>query len=71
MITCKECNDLLGEYVGIGVKNFHTDGIFFYYGDLLEVNSDYLKIKMTIGYKQIELSEIVEIKIARREGYRN
>ena len=69
MITCKECTDLKNKYVGIGVKNFHKNGLFFYYGDLIQVNKAYLKLKMSTGYKQIELNEIVEIKLARRSSY--
>ena len=54
------------ERVGVGVANFLNGGIFYYYGQLLEVTDEYAKIRMDIGYKQIRLDEIIEIKRARR-----
>jgi len=66
MIESSECKEFLNQRVGVGVTNFLNGGIFFYYGELLEVTNQYVKIKMDIGYKQINLVEIVEIKMARR-----
>jgi len=65
MITCSECKEFLNERVGIGTTNFRNGGLFYYYGQLLEVTDQYIKIRMSIGYKQINLDEIVEIKRAR------
>jgi len=66
MIESKECNEFLDQRVGIGVTNFENGGIFYYYGILLEVTDQYVKIKMDIGYKQINLEDIIEIKTARK-----
>lgn len=66
MITCSECREFLNERVGVGITNFHNGGLFYYYGELLEVTERYVKIKMDIGYKQINLDEIVEIKKAKK-----
>jgi len=66
MIESNECDEFLNQRVGIGVANFENGGIFFYYGQLLEVTNEYAKIKMDTGYKQIPLDEIIEIKSARR-----
>ena len=66
MIDSNECMEFLNHRVGIGVTNFENGGIFYYYGQLLEVTDEYVKIKMDIGYKQIRLDEIIEIKRARR-----
>jgi len=66
LIESDECNEFLNERVGVGVANFENGGIFYYYGILLEVTTQYVKIKMDIGYKQINLEEIIEIKTARK-----
>ena len=66
MITCSECSEFIGKRVAVGVTDFVQGGNFYYYGVLLEVTDEYVKIRMNIGYKQILLSEIIEIKMARR-----
>ena len=66
MIESSECGEFLDERVAIGVTNFENGGIFYYYGQLLEVTNLYVKLRMDIGYKQISLDEIIEIKRARR-----
>jgi len=66
MIESNECKEFLNKRVGVGVTNFENGGVFYYYGTLLEVADQYVKLKMSIGYKQINLEEIIEIKIARR-----
>lgn len=70
MIEKNECTEFLNEHVGIGIKNFyHADGgLFYYYGTLLQVTEEYAKLKLDkgLGYKQIDLDEIVEIKVMRR-----
>ena len=65
MIESKECREFLNQRVGIGVNNFLNGGVFYYYGELLEVTERYVKIRMSIGYKQIPLDEIIEIKRAK------
>lgn len=69
MIERNDCKEFLGERVGIGVANFITGGIFYYYGTLLEVTENFVKIKMKTGYKQINLADILEIKIAPGRGF--
>ena len=66
MITPSECREFKGKRVAVATDNFQTGGWFAYYGYLLEVTDKFVKIKMDIGYKQIPLVEIIEIKIARR-----
>ena len=66
MITSSECSEFISERVAVGVVDFVHNGNFYYYGRLLEVTDEYVKIKMNVGYKQIFLKEIVEIKLARR-----
>jgi len=65
MIESNECSEFLNERVGVGVNNFLNGGLFYYYGQLLEVTEEYVKIRMSTGYKQIQLDEIIEIKRAR------
>lgn len=65
MIESNECMEFLNQRVGIGVANFRNGGLFYYYGELLEVTNQYVKIKMDTGYKQVNLDEIIEIKKAR------
>ena len=66
MITESECSEFIGKRVAVGVTDFVQGGIFYYYGILLEVTDKYVKIRMDVGYKQIFLKEIIEIKLARR-----
>ena len=65
MITCRECKEFLNERVGVAISNFVNGGLFYYYGKLLEVTEQYVKLKMDIGYKQINIDEIQEIKRAK------
>lgn len=66
MIDRNECEEFLNQRVGIGVTNFLNGGVFFHYGHLLEVTDEYAKIRMDVGYKQIRLDEIIEIRTAKR-----
>lgn len=66
MIESSECEEFLNQRVGVGVSNFLNGGIFFYYGYLMEVTEQYIKLRMDTGYKQINLDEIIEIKRAKR-----
>lgn len=66
IITRGECSEFLNKHIGVGIPDFKGNGVFFYYGTLLEVTDQYVKLKMDVGYKQINLDEIIEIKNARR-----
>lgn len=65
-ITPNECRELDGHEVAVATTNFYTGGNFYYYGHLQEITEQHIKIKMKIGVKIIPISEIIEIKIARR-----
>jgi hypothetical protein len=69
MIERNECLEFLNKRVGIGVKHLTIpDRLFFYYGKLLKVNYDSVKIKIPEGYKLIFLSDIIEIKLVPYTG---
>jgi len=58
---------MLSNNINDSVWSYWNEGLFYYYGDLLEVTDYFVKIKMNIGYKQINIDEIIEIKKARRK----
>jgi len=65
MIESSECKEFLFRRVGVGLPHLSdSTKIFYYYGTLLSVTTEYVKIKMRNGYKQIPLEEIIEIKLA-------
>jgi len=66
MITSSECSEFIGKRVAVGVTDFIHGGTFYYYGSLIDVTDDYVKLKMSIGYKQVFLKEIIEIKLVMR-----
>jgi len=56
-----ECQEFLLKTVAIGVPHQTEIRPFYYYGKLLEVTKQDVKIKTTNGYKLILLDDIIEI----------
>lgn len=58
----QECLEFLNEYVDVGTPHMFLDRPFFIKGIVLEITEQYLKLKMSDGYKMLPLENIIEIR---------
>ena len=58
----KECMECLTDLVDVGTKHLFLDRPFFLKGIVLEITDQYLKLKLSDGYKIIPLEDIIEIR---------
>ena len=63
MIVKEYCEPFLGKIVNISVPHYYLDRLFFITGKVLQVNDEHLVIQLKDGVKQIQLDEIIEIKL--------
>ena len=57
-----DCEEFLNETVTVAVPHIILDRPFFITGLLKEVTDRYLKLKISDGYKHIQIDEIIEIR---------
>lgn len=68
MFEKNEFDEFFGEIVDIGTHDFNVpDRIFYYTGCIKEITGNYIKLKTATGYKIVELDQIVEIRLSKRE----
>jgi hypothetical protein len=66
MIVYEEIRPFLGEFVDVGVAHRFIPGrLFWFYGKLIQINNDYVKLKIREGFKLVAIDDIQQIHLRK------
>jgi len=67
-MTVNVFSKFLGKKVDLGIPNYNrSDRLFWLTGRLIEVDNDFLILKINNGVRKIPIDDVREISLSRRE----